>query len=162
MNFMKKQTAGSCITFIAFVLSIVAIIVYSVNVNSVGYFQNATVPEAVMYNVIGIVLLAVVLIVSQLSINGIADKLLTIVSDILRIGTPALFIAALMKLVSSRVQGFAFIYFSNEEVLHEVQTAENMSSAHGTIANIVLLGVTAVVAMVAAFFSIKKAQKVQK
>ena len=162
MNFMKKQTAGSGITFVAFVLSIVAIIVYFVNIGSAGYFQNAAVPETVMYNVIGIVLLAVVLAVSQLSINGAAGKVLTIVSDALRIGAPVLFIAALMKLVSSRVQGFAFIYFSIEEVLHEVQTAENMSSAHGTIANMVLLGVTAVVAMAAAFFSMKKVQKVQK
>lgn len=161
MNFMKKQTAGSGITFVAFVLSIVAIIVYNVNINSAGYFENATVPEAVMYNVLGIVFLAVILVMSQLSLKGAADKVLTIVSDALRIGTPVFFIAALMKLLSSRVQGFAFIYFSNEEVLHEVQTAENMSSAHGTIANIVLLGVTAVVAMIAAFFSMKKTQKAQ-
>ena len=161
MNFMKKQTAGSGITFVAFVLSIVAIIVYNVNINSAGYFENATVPEAVMYNVLGIVFLAVILVMSQLSLKGAVDKVLTIVSDALRIGTPVFFIAALMKLLSSRVQGFAFIYFSNEEVLHEVQTAENMSSAHGTIANIVLLGVTAVVAMIAAFFSMKKTQKAQ-
>ena len=161
MNFMKKQTAGSGITFVAFVLSIVAIIVYNVNINSAGYFENAKVPEAVMYNVLGIVFLAVILVMSQLSLKGAVDKVLTIVSDALRIGTPVFFIAALMKLVSSRVQGFAFIYFSNEEVLHEVQTAENMSSAHGTIANIVLLGVTAVVAMIAAFFSMKKTQKAQ-
>ncbi len=158
---MKKQTAGSGITFVAFVLSIVAIIVYNVNINSAGYFENAKVPEAVMYNVLGIVFLAVILVMSQLSLKGAVDKVLTIVSDALRIGTPVFFIAALMKLVSSRVQGFAFIYFSNEEVLHEVQTAENMSSAHGTIANIVLLGVTAVVAMIAAFFSMKKTQKAQ-
>lgn len=158
---MKKQTAGSGITFVAFVLSIVAIIVYNVNINSAGYFENATVPEAVMYNVLGIVFLAVILVMSQLSLKGAVDKVLTIVSDALRIGTPVFFIAALMKLLSSRVQGFAFIYFSNEEVLHEVQTAENMSSAHGTIANIVLLGVTAVVAMIAAFFSMKKTQKAQ-
>ena len=161
MNFMKKQTAGSGITFVAFVLSIVAIIVYNVNINSAGYFENATVPEAVMYNVLGIVFLAVILVISQLSLKGAVDKVLTIVSDALRIGTPIFFIAALMKLLSSRVQGFAFIYFSNEEVLHEVQTAENMSSAHGTIANIVLLGVTAVVAMIAAFFNMKKTQKAQ-
>ena len=161
MNFMKKQTAGSGITFVAFVLSIVAIIVYNVNINSAGYFENATVPEAGMYNVFGIVFLAVILVISQFSLKGAVDKVLTIVSDVLRIGTPVFFIAALMKLISSRVQGFAFIYFSNEEVLHEVQTAENMSSAHGTIANIVLLGVTAVVAMTAAFFSMKKTQKAQ-
>ncbi len=159
MNFMKKQTAGSGITFVAFVLSIAAIIVYFVNINSVGYFENAAVPEAVLYNVIGIVLLAVILVLSQLPLSGIVDKLLTIVSDIMRICAPVFFISALLRLVSSRVQGFAFIYFSNEEVLHEVQTAENMSSAHGTIANMVLLGVTAVAAMIAAFFSVKKVQK---
>ena len=159
MNFMKKQTAGSGITFVAFVLSIAAIIVYFVNINSVGYFENAAVPEAVLYNVIGIVLLAVILVLSQLPLSGIVDKLLTIVSDIMRICAPVFFISALLRLVSSRVQGFAFIYFSNEEVLHEVQTAENMSSAHGKIAYMVLLCVTAVAAMIAAFFSIKKVQK---
>ena len=112
MNFMKKQTAGSGITFVAFVLSIAAIIVYFVNINSVGYFENAAVPEAVLYNVIGIVLLAVILVLSQLPLSGIVDKLLTIVSDIMRICAPVFFISALLRLVSSRVQGFAFIYFS--------------------------------------------------
>ena len=73
-----------------------------------------------------------------------------------RIAAPALCVAAAITLVSSRVQGFAFIYFSNEEVLQEVQTAANMSSSHGAIASIVALFVTAIIGMVAAFFRVKK------
>ncbi|MCR5558355.1 MAG: hypothetical protein K6F75_12460 [Butyrivibrio sp.] len=34
-----------------------------------------------------------------------------------------------IRIVSARVEGFAFIYFSNAEVLQEVQTPENISSA---------------------------------
>ena len=56
----------------------------------------------------------------------------------------------------THLEGFAFIYFSNEEVLQEVQTAANMESAHGAIANIVILAVTALVGIVAAFFNLKK------
>ena len=102
MNFMKKQTAGSGITFVAFVLSIAAIIVYFVNINSVGYFENAAVPEAVLYNVIGIVLLAVILVLSQLPLSGIVDKLLTIVTDIMRNCAPVFFISELLRLDTSR------------------------------------------------------------
>ena len=40
----------------------------------------------------------------------------------------------------------------NADVLLEVQTPANLSSATGTIANMVLLGVAALVSMVAAFF----------
>ena len=156
MNLIKKQTAGSFISLAALVFSIVSMIVYKINISSVGYFQNASVPAAVTYHVAGIVLLLFVIVLAQLNVNGAAGKVLDICSGIMRIVTPALFIGALMALLGSRVEGFAFIFFSNEEVLHEVQTAENMASTHGTIANMVLLGVTAVLAMAAAFFSMKK------
>jgi hypothetical protein len=62
-----------------------------------------------------------------------------------------------MYLVESRAQGLAYIYFSNEEVLAEVQTAANLSSASGAITSIALLAVAALVGIVAAFFRQKKA-----
>ena len=83
-------------------------------------------------------------------------KTVDVVSGALRIVIPVLLVIAAMNVVSSRVEGFAFIYFSNQEVLQEVQTPANMASAHGAIANIVLLGVAAVVGIVAAFFSVEK------
>ncbi len=156
MEFLKKQTAGTYITFLAFILSIVSVIVYNVNINAAGYFQNATVAGAFTCNLVGIVILLVILALAQVPAKGIAGLVLTLINDALRIMAPVIFIVALMQLLSARVEGFAFIYFSNEEVLHEVQTAENMASTHGTIANMVFLGLTAILAIVAAFFSTKK------
>ncbi len=156
MEFLKKQTAGTYITFLAFILSIVSVIIYNVNINAAGYFQNATVAGALTCNLVGIVILLVILALAQLPAKGIAGLVLTLINDALRIIAPVIFIVALMQLLSARVEGFAFIYFSNEEVLHEVQTAENMASTHGTIANMVFLGLTAILAIVAAFFSTKK------
>ncbi len=156
MEFLKKQTAGTYITFLAFILSIVSVILYNVNINAAGYFQNSTVAGAFTCNLVGIVILLVILALAQLPAKGIAGLIVTLINDALRIMAPVIFIVALMQLLSARVEGFAFIYFSNEEVLHEVQTAENMASTHGTIANMVFLGLTAILAIVAAFFSTKK------
>lgn len=156
MDFLKKQTAGTFITFLAFILSIVSVIIYNANINAAGYFQNATVAGALTCNILGIIILIVILALAQISLKGLAATILALINDAFRIIAPVIFISALMQLLSARVEGFAFIYFSNEEVLHEVQTAENMASTHGTIANMVFLGLTAVLAIVAAFFSTRK------
>ncbi len=156
MSFIKKQTAGTWITFIALVLTIVSCIIYKINIAGDGYFKNAAVPSATQYAIIAIVLLVIALVLSQINTKGIVDKLIRIVTDAMRIVFPALSIAVAITLVSSRVQGFAFIYFSNEEVLQEVQTAANLSSAHGAIASIIAFAVTALVGMIAAFFTLKK------
>lgn len=156
MSFMKKQTAGSLITFVTLILAAASVVIYLVNINGEGYFQNASVSRATLFNVLAVIMLIAVLVLAQLRLQGTAKKLTDICSDAMRIVTPACIIASLMALVSGRVEGFAFIYFSNEEVLQEVQTTANLSSAHGAIANIVALAVTAIVGMIAAFFSLKK------
>ena len=156
MSFIKKQSAGSFVTLLTLILTIASIIVYFVNIGGEGYFQNAAVVPASIYTIVAAVLLAAVLALAQLNLSAGLQKILTILSDIMRIVTPVCLIAAAMALVSARVEGFAFIYFSNEEVLQEVQTAANMASAHGAIANIVILAVTALVGIVAAFFNLKK------
>lgn len=158
MTFMKNQTKGTWVTLMTLLLAVISIIVYNVNIAGEGYFQNAAVPKAVSYSIIMIVLLVVVFLLAQVKVTGIAGKILAILCDAIRIIVPVLAIAALMTIVSSRVEGFAFIYFSNEEVLQEVQTAANLSSAHGAIANIALLAITAVVGMISSFFQLKKEQ----
>lgn len=156
MNIIKRQTAGSWITFITLVLAVVSLIVYNVNVNGEGYFQNSTVPQAVTYMIITVALLAVVVILAQINVKGIAGTVLELIAGAANIAAPAVAVAAAMTLVSGRIEGFAFIYMSNEEVLHEVQTAANLSSAHGAIANIAILAIVAVFGMIAAFFSLRK------
>jgi hypothetical protein len=100
--------------------------------------------------------LAVVVVLAQLSLGDLVDKILDIVSGLLRIAAPAGLIGAAMLLVESRAQGLAYIYFSNPEVLAEVQTAANLSSATGAIVAIAALALGAIVAIVSAFFKVKK------
>ena len=55
-----------------------------------------------------------------------------------------------------RAEGLGFIYFSNADVIVEVQTPDNLASATGSIANMICLGISTVVGIVAAFINIKK------
>lgn len=159
MSFVKKQAKGIWATLLTLVMVIVSFIIYNVNIHSTGYFENASSPYAVRYMGIAMLLCAAAIALAQIPVQGIVDKVMTLLADAARIAAPALCIAAAITLVSARVQGFAFIYFSNEEVLQEVQTAANMSSSHGAIASIAALFVTAIIGMVAAFFSIKCEKK---
>ena len=160
MSFIKKQTAGIWATFITLLLAVVSVGIYLVNIGSEGYFQNASVAGVPLFFALAILMLIAVLVLAQFSFQGILGKSMDILSDAMRIITPVCVIAALMTLVSGRVEGFAFIYFSNEEVLQEVQTAANLSSANGAIANMIALAVTAVAGMIAAFFNLKKKESI--
>ena len=156
MSYIKKQSTGVWLTFFTLGLGIISFVLYKLNIAGAGYFKNSEVTLTVQYLGIAILLMLVTLILSQIRLKGLADTVITMLMDGIRIIIPALVIAAALSLVSGRVEGFAFIYFSNEEVLQEVQTAANLSSAHGAIANIIALFVTAVVGMIAAFFTSKK------
>lgn len=157
MAILKKQTFGSISTLLALVLAVAGVIAYYVNVGSAGYFENAAVPTAVTAFLLAVLALVVVVVLAQLNLGKVADKLLDVVSGLLRIAAPAGLVAAAMLLVEARAQGLAYIYFSNEEVLAEVQTAANLSSASGAIAAIALLAVAAIVSVVASFGKMKKA-----
>ena len=159
MNMLKKQTVGSCFAIITLLLGIVSFIVYDVNISGQGYFHGASVDVAVRYMILAIAVGLCVVVLANLPLKEGAAKCVTFISDLGRIALPAILVAALLTIVSARVEGFAFIYFSNAEVLQEVQTPANISSAHGAIANIVCLAVTAVVGIIGAFFSTKKAEQ---
>lgn len=154
---LKKQTAGSICTLIALLLTVVGIVVYFVNIGSAGYFQKAAVPTAANYAYLGAAALVVVFVLAQLNLKGAGDKAVEVVAGLLEIAAPAALMGSAMLLIQSRAQGIAFVYFSNEEVLAEVQTAANLSSTAGAIAAIAFLAVAAIVAAVAAFFRWKKA-----
>ena len=83
-------------------------------------------------------------------------KVVDLLTGLCQIAAPALLALAFINLVSARVEGFAFIYFSNADVLLEVQTAANMSSATCAIVNLVLLAVSSIAGIVSAFFTLKK------
>lgn len=95
-------------------------------------------------------------VLAQMKLTGMAAAAVEIVSGILRIAATVLLTLCLVTLITARVEGLGFIYFSNADVLQEVQTPANMSSAAGTIANMICLGVATVFSMIAAFFNLRK------
>ena len=141
MNATKKLSAGAWLSIVTCVLSLAALVAYLINTSAAGYFQNATVSNLVLMVVGAAVLEAAAVVLSM--VKG-AKK----VVDLLAL--------AFINLVSARVEGFAFIYFSNADVLLEVQTAANMSSATCAIVNLVLLAVSSIAGVVSAFFTLKK------
>lgn len=156
MAILKKLTFGSISALVALVLALAGVIAYYINIGSVGYFEGAAVSSAALWLWLSVLALVVVVVLALLSVDGIVGKVLEVVSGALRIAAPAGLIASTMLLVASRAQGLAFIYFSNEEVLAEVQTAANLSSATCAIVTIAVLAVAGIVGIVSAFFRVKK------
>ena len=149
---MKKLSVGAWITCIAVVLAIVAFFVYSGNISGEGYYKDAAVNNLTLM-VWGAVAALVVAVLISLVKGG---KVVEIITGVLRIGAPALLAWALMNLIAGRVDGLGYIYFSNADVAKEVQTAANMASAQSAIWSMGLLGAAVLIAVVAAFFSLRK------
>ena len=93
------------------------------------------------------VLVVVTIAMAQFSFDGIVGKVYGIVLDALRILIPLLLFIAMFAFISSRVEGLAYIYFSNPE---------NLASATTAITGFVFFGISAFVGIIAAFFSAKK------
>lgn len=153
---IKKQSVGIWINILVVILTIVSLILYIINISGEGYFKGADVSNLMLYGILAVVMLAVVIVLAQMKLTGAAETAAELVSGILRIGAAVLLTFCLVSLISARAEGLGFIYFSNADVLLEVQTPENMSSATGTIANMICLGISAVFAMIAAFFTLQK------
>ena len=149
---MKKLSVGAWISCIAALIAIVGFIAYTNNVGGEGYYQGAAVSNLGLY-VWGAALCLIVSIVLNLVASG---KVIDIVTGILRIAAPVLLAVALMNLVAGRVDGLGYIYFSNADVAKEVQTPANMGSALTAIWNMGFLGVSMLVAIIGAFFGMRK------
>lgn len=153
MTTTKKLSAGAWLSIVTCVLSLAALVAYLINTSAAGYFQNATVSNLVLMVVGAAVLEAAAVGLSM--VKG-AKKVVDLLTGLCQIAAPALLALAFINLVSARVEGFAFIYFSNADVLLEVQTAANMSSATCAIVNLVLLALSSIAGIVSAFFTLKK------
>lgn len=154
---MKKFSVGMCFAAVAAILAIVSLIVYNVNVGGEGYFQNATITNLVSFCALAAVALIVAIALAFVNVpDGPANLVVNLVIGALQIVAPALLALCLINLIAGRAEGLGFIYFSNADVLLEVQTPENLASATGAIASMVVLAVSTVVGIVASFINIKK------
>lgn len=154
---MKKLSVGMCFAAVTVVLAIASLIVYNVNVGGVGYFQNATITNLVLFCVLAAVALIVAIVLANVTVPaGPADMVVNLVIGALQIVAPALLALCLINLIAGRAEGLGFIYFSNADVILEVQTPENLASATGAIASMIVLGISTVVGIIASFINIKK------
>lgn len=153
---IKKFSAGAWISCAAAVLALAALIAYAVNISGAGYFQNASVTNLVLFNILAILGLAVAVVAGQLEPKGAAATAVELVTGAVQILVPVLLAFCLINLVAARAQGLSFIFLSNADVIMEVQTPANMASATGTIVNMVFLAVAMVVSIVGAFCNVKK------
>ena len=153
---LKKISVGGWIACAAALLTLVSLIVYAVNVGGEGYFHNASVTNLVLWGVLALIMLVCAIILKQLDLKGGAAAAVDLVSGALQIGAPVLLALALINLISARAEGLGFIYFSNADVILEVQTPANMASAAGAIASMVCFGVALIVALVAAFCTLRR------
>lgn len=159
MNVIKKFSVGAWITLVAAVMALVSVIVYTVNIGSAGYFQNAAVSNLTVFCVLAVAALAAAVALGQIKPSGSAASLVELVQGALQIAAPVLLTLCLANLVAARAEGLGFIYFSNADVIKEVQTPANMASATGTIANMVCLAAAMVIGMVGAFCGLRKKEK---
>lgn len=159
MNAIKKFSVGAWITLAAAVLALVSVIVYTVNIGSAGYFQNAAVSNLTVFCVLAAIALAAAVALGQLKLSGPAAALVELVQGALQIAAPVLLTLCLANLVAARAEGLGFIFLSNADVILEVQTPANMASATGTIANMACLGVAAVIGIVGAFCGLRKKER---
>ena len=156
MTQKKKLTAGAWMALVTFVLIVASVVVYSMNISSAGYFQNASVSNLMLFSILSACCLALAVVLSMVKAQGAASKCVSLLCGALQIAAPVLLCVCLMNLASARVEGLGFIYFSNADVALEVQTAENLSSATTAIVSMVCFGVSILFGMVTAFFNLKK------
>lgn len=159
MNVIKKFSVGAWITLAAAVMAIVSVIVYTVNIGSPGYFQNAAVSNLTAFCVLAAAALAIAVALGQVKLSGPAGSLVELLQGALQVAAPVLLTLCLANLAAARAEGLGFIFLSNADVILEVQTPDNMASATGTIANMVCLGVAMVIGIVGAFCTLRKKEK---
>lgn len=147
-----KMTAGRLFSLLGAVLTLTALILYGVNVQSAGYFQNVTASYLVLSCVAAMISICLALV---LGTRGEESSGRELVSGLFRILAPVCTSYALIQMVSSRIEGFGFLFFSNADVLKEIQTSANMTSAGESIAVIVLLALAGLVFIIAAFLRLR-------
>ena len=156
MSTGKRTRIGIWVSIAAIALTVVSLIVYFVGVNASGYFYGNTVSSVLTLSVAEIVLLVVSIVLSLIPFRGVADKIVGLVVDVMRILSAVLLVVALMNLIGSRVEGLAYIFFSDPNILDTIQTPANMTSAGLSIAGFVCYGVAWLVAVIASFFSMNR------
>lgn len=157
----KKVSANLIVTSLALLVALATMIIYGVSVSRAGYFQGQDVSAVVIFGVVGLVFFLLSDALNIVCFDGIVGKYVKLVGVILKVVASAFFVLACMSFVEARIEGIMTLFFSNEDVLKEIQTPDNMASATLAITSIIMLGVSGLVGIVSSFFSYPE-EKIEK
>lgn len=156
-NILNKLGIGSYLILATFLLTIVSWIIYGAGVLAEGYFHYVSVPFVILFNIFTLLCLALAFALTFFpKQNNILDKILPIVQSALLIGAVVFLMANAINIIGARAEGLAYVFFSNDDVSAEVQTAANLSSAKLSITGFVFYLVTWLVAVITPFFALGK------
>lgn len=160
-NIIKKAGIGTYINLAVFLLSLISLIIYAANGAAEGYFKGLTDSAVITMSVFAVLLSAATLVLPFIAMKEPFDKAINIALILMKIGVSILLVSSLFLFISSRVEGLAYIFFSNEDVIAEVQTPANLASANTAITGFIFYGITWLVAMITVFFSPLKKEKAE-
>lgn len=153
MEFIKKQRVAFYASIVAVIMALVSVIIYGVNTTSEYYAASGS--AVVSGLVVSFTILAMVLLLGRVVIEEIfaGDKPLVKHLTAFMVLAACVFLAsAFFAYVGERVYDIAIVLASDLEAGNQSATDAVMQ----TIAGFVLYGITLIIAIVSAFFSVKK------
>lgn len=141
---MKNQKFGNWVYLVVAVMTIVALVMYVMNVNA-PYYQDMNASVIVML-VVALAAMGVTLVLPQ---NTVVNK---VIVDLARVLAAGLIILAGATFIGMRVESFGYIYGSNLELGNQ----QAFDAAGQAITLIVVFVVTWIVSLVASFLEVGK------
>ncbi len=155
-NIIKKMSVGAWIYLGVFLFGFVALIIYAANGAIEGYFKGSNNGVVVALTIIALLCVAGAIILPFFAFKDPINDVIKMVVALLKVAGPMLLVVSFMMFIASRAEGLAYIFFSEANVLAEIQTPANMASARGTIFGIIFYVIAWLASVVAPFFAIVK------
>lgn len=157
---MKKYlNASNIVACITFIFALVVLILYAVNFNSNGYYQGVEAPGLILFTILTMVFSLGIIGLSFVKKEGTIAKVVLVADIVLKVCIALFLMLVAMNLVSSRVEGIGYIFFSNADVAKEVATPANVGSAMVSFVAIGFAVVGAIAGIVGSFFLPKEEAK---
>lgn len=159
MKALRKLGIGSIVFVLAIIVGVIGLILYGVNVSSVGYFQGLTVPYVVLLGILAIAALVVAMLFRVIAPANKAGSALGILADVLSVVAAVLFVIAGLTLIGARSQGIGFVFVHDPNLDSVLSTPENFASCNTAITATVFFIVAALVTVIGNFFGPMKAKE---
>ena len=148
MQTLKNVALGSYGYVIVALMTLISLIIYISNVNK-PYYQDMN--SNVVMMLVGALVSAIVVIALTLLKS---NRILTVVSDLLRVVLAALIIVAGVTFIGMRVESFGYIFGSNLELGNEAAFTAGTQAIFG----IVVFMATWILSVVTSFMNVRKSK----